>query len=271
MTGARLRLLALLIVLIGLCLVWRIGRQPDRPATQGVSPTAVLPQALAAPLPLDIDAGDMLPPATRDRIAEAMLSHDDFVRDVSFLLVSSIRSRCEPLHAHDLTRMVMQARLPVLLGASTVLIEQPELRPKLYGLLRHLAAMAPCGRSLHIAIGKYRMRLDPSGYAAAFPDSYFDPASDEVPSEFAGRDLHARSDDPCTPIGYAVLPLGVERAWQCGRLRADARRHLVVDTCAAVLQRSPGPAASVLQSAVVQQEMALAIHNQLERLPVSCR
>jgi hypothetical protein len=265
-------LLVMFLLGVGLIVAWSLRQSREHQEAQAVAAASTLPaKAMSAKQPVTLDAGDVAAPETRDLLADIMLSHDDFARDVIFLLASSIRNRCEPQHAHDLTHMVMQARLPVLLGASTVLNSQPELRPKLYELLRHLASMAPCGQLLNISIGKYHMSLDPAGYAAAFPDSYFDPAIDDVPAEFAGRDLHSRSEDPCTQIGYAVLPLGVERAWQCGRLRADARRHLVLDTCAAVLQHSPAPAASALQTTAIQQDMAMAIHTQLERLQELCR
>lgn len=269
-----MRWLALAILLVGALSVlgWKLGKQAEHHDVPATSATTALP-AKVVPVqpPVTLDADEMVAPATRDLLADIMLSHDDFARDVIFLLVSSIRNRCEPQSAHDLTHMVMQARLPVLLGASAMLNNQPELRPKLYALLRHLASIAPCGQVLSINIGKYHLQLDPAAYAAAFPDSYFEPTSSDVPAEFAGRDLHSRSEDPCTPMGYAVLPLGVERAWQCGRLRADARKHLVLDTCAAVLQSSPAPAASALQTASVQEDMARAIHDQLERLPELCR
>jgi hypothetical protein len=248
---------------------WPLHRDGTAAAPRVIAPVPDSVQPTQRPV--RIDAGDTVTPATRDVIAADMLGSDDFAHDIMFLLASSLRSRCDPEQAHDLPRMVIQAHLSVLHGVAATLGSNTALRPQLYTLVQRLVSMAPCHRSLAITIGAYHAQLDPSRYAAAFPDSYFDPTLAQPPEEFAGHALHERVEDPCTSIGYAVLPLGLEGRWQCATLRADARRHLVLDTCAAVLKRLPPPGGKALQSAAAQQQLAVAIHAEIGKLPAMCR
>ena len=216
------------------------------------------------PAPSTLDGGALLAPAQRDALAALLLAHDGFAHDLAFLLAASLRDRCAPAHAHELARMAVAAHLPVLDGATVALQGRPELRGAAYALIRRLAATAPCGRPLDVAIGRYRATLDPERYAAAFPDSYFDPGLDAPPPDVAGRDLGERGADPCTSIVYAVLPLDAERAWECLGLRATLRRRLQ-ETCAAGLHDAPAA------DAQTEARLAASIHDDLERLPAMCR
>ena len=106
--------------------------------------------------------------------------------------------------------------------------------------------------------------LRPVRYAAFFPDSYFDPALTGAPNDFAGRSLSDRVADPCTPIGYAVLPLGGDRSWVCAGARAAMRRHVVADLCRSAFDRGQSGAA-------MQMALAKAIDASLQTLPPACR
>lgn len=213
-----------------------------------------------------VRADEMLTPAQRDALAIKLHEQDAFADDVLFLLLSSLRDRCLPEQAHALARMAVAAHLPVLEGATAALSEETALRPALYALIRHLAATAPCGHPLEIAIGNYRVNVDPARYAAAFPDSYFDPTLDAPPSDADHRDLRSSSEDPCTPIAYAALPLQAERAWTCMGLRANLRKR-VLATCAAALHDQPAAATSVS----LPSRLAASLQGELEKLPVMCR
>lgn len=232
---------------------------------QAPGPSALIMSAVR------IDANGLLTSQERDAMAEQLSGNDGFAHDVVFLIAGSVRERCSAAHAHELAQMAVQAHLPALSGISAVLDKHPELRPRLYAVVRHLAAIAPCNRVVDIVIGRYRMHLDVEAYAAAFPDSYFDPSLSSLPMDFSGRDLATRVADPCTPIIYGVLPLGVEGPWQCISLRANARKHLAIDTCGAILSEAAKHSTNALQSMDIQRSMAIDIHESLEKLPAMCR
>jgi len=221
-------------------------------------PTATSPAPSGAST---LDAGALLAPTQRDALAVLLLARNDFANDLLFLFAASLRDRCNPAHAHELARMAVAARLPVLDGAMLALQRVPELRGAVYALVRRLAATAPCGRPLDLVIGRYRARLDPERYAAAFPDSYFAPDLDTPPADIADRGLRDRTADPCTPIIYAVLPLDAERAWECQGLRVMLRRRLV-QTCAAGMHEAP---------ATRTAQLAASIHDDLKKLPAMCQ
>lgn len=213
---------------------------------------------------VQLDGTDPLTPAERNALGERLRKHDDFAHDLLFLLAASLRDRCAPAHSHELARMAVAAHLPVLDGAEAAVATAPELRRAVYAVVRRLAAAAPCGRTLHIVIGAYSTTFTPERYAAAFPDSYFEPSLQAPPSDIAGRDLGHRAADPCTPVVYAVLPLDAERAWSCLGLRAMLRRRLR-DTCDAGLHGGTTVDASMAA------HLATSLHDNLEALPAMCR
>ncbi len=241
------------------------GHGPSTPMARG---GAVVNPPLPNAAPVSIDAGSM-DDGLRDAIAANLRSDENLVRDVTFLVASEVQVRCDPAHAHDLPRMAVQAHLPMLRGVQALMEKRPDMQSYFHSLLQRISTGAPCGRMLDIAVGSFRMPLDPSVYSAAFPDSYFDPALQAVPGEFAGRDLHVRGKDPCTPIGYAVLPLDAERPWQCGSLRAALRRRVITQTCPDVLRSLPTSPTAATPAA--QQQMARAIRSGLDALPAMCR
>jgi hypothetical protein len=226
--------------------------------------TARAPVQATTSLAVQLDAEDLLAPTERDALGELLRTRDDFAHDLLFLLAASLRDRCAPAHAHELAHMAVAAGLPVLNGAETAMAARPELRRAAYALVRRLAARAPCGRTLHIVIGGYRAAFTPELYAAAFPDSYFEPSLQTPPPDIADRDLGRRAADPCTPVVYAVLPLDAGRAWACLGLRATLRRRLR-DTCDAGLHGEKAV------DAPTAARVAASIHDNLAALPAMCR
>jgi hypothetical protein len=218
-----------------------------------------------------IDTDGLITSEEQEVMAQELSGNDAFADDVIFLVASSIRGRCSADHAHELAQMAVQSHLPVLSGISAALDQHPELRPRLYALVRHLAADAPCDRVVDIVIGKYRRHLDVATYAATFPDSYFDPTLSNPPMDFGGRDLASRAADPCTSIVYGALPLDISRSWQCENLRANARKHLDIDACRAIFKEPPKSLANVVNSDHLQKAMALSIYQSLQHLPDVCR
>lgn len=230
------------------------GQQSE--CTADIEPTSV-----ARAEPPRFDAGAWLSADHRDIVARRLDAHDGFERDLLFLLNSSLYGRCSPGHAHDLGRMAVAARLPVLDAMVPLWREDPSLRDQLYGMIRSVAAVADCDRPWPLVIGSYTTTLQPIRYAAFFPDSYFDPGLAAPPSEFAGHGLAERVGDSCTAVGYAVLPLGGDRSWVCLGARAAMRRHVVADLCGS----ANGPAMPDAPA------LARLIDASLQALPPACR
>lgn len=183
-----------------------------------VPPVAVVVEAV-----VEIAAGKTLV-----AIGPSLLSTPEAANDVVFLTVAAAYGRCEPPHAHEFGVMAARARLPVLAGLTSVLGPQTGSRPALLAGIRELAARLPCDGPVDVSIGPFHQRVTIQGYAASFPDSYFDPSLQSASVEFAGRSLAERAVDQCDGVAYAVLPLDAPRAWQCTALRAGARRHVAM-------------------------------------------
>jgi hypothetical protein len=218
-----------------------------------------------------VDTDGLMTSEEQEVMAEELSGNDAFAHDVIFLVASSIRERCSAQHAHELAQMAVQSHVPVLSGISAALDQHPQLRPRLYAVVRHLAADAPCNRVINIVIGNYRTHLEVATYAATFPDSYFDPTLSNPPMDFGGRDLATRAADPCTSIVYGALPLAEGRSWQCENLRANARKHLVMETCRAIFKAPPESSENLVNSNHLQKSMALSIYQSLQHLPDVCR
>jgi hypothetical protein len=249
------------LVLAALGVAMLAMRTHDGASHPDSAPTSA--HAAASPA-VRLDADNLVAPAERDALGELLRQRDDFAHDLLFLLAASLRDRCVPAHAHELARMAVAAHLPVLDGAEAAVATTPGLRHAAYALVRRLAAAAPCGRTLRIVIGGYDTTFAPERYAAAFPDSYFEPSLQAPPPDIADRDLGARAADPCTPVVYAVLPLDAARAWSCLGLRATLRRRLR-DTCDAGLHGGK------TVDAPTAAHLAASLHDNLEALPAMCR
>ena len=163
---------------------------------------------------------------TLTSIGASLVSTPEAANDVIFLTVAAAYGRCAPAHAHELGAMAARARLPVLAGLTSVLGPHTGNRSALLAGIRELAARLPCDGPVDVSIGPFRQHVTLQTYAAAFPDSYFDPSLSSASAEFAGRSLAARATDTCNGVAYAVLPLDAPRAWQCTALRAEARRRV---------------------------------------------
>jgi hypothetical protein len=161
-----------------------------------------------------------------ERLGPLLRTNEAFAQDTVFLVAASIRARCEPDHAHELAAMAAQARLPMLAGMTDAIGTQTDMRSYLLAAVRDIAQRAPCSGSFDMGVGDFTQRVDVVRYAAAFPDSYFDPAMTVPPQEFAGRSLADRAHDECGKVAYAVLPLDAPRAWQCAGLRAQGRTRV---------------------------------------------
>lgn len=221
--------------------------------------------------PATLRADGLVDVALRDQIATQLVNDDQFARDAIFLLVTTARAHCEPQYAHDLTRMAVQAHLPILKGITAVLDSHPELGRPFYALLKGMAKQVSCRRALDIAIGRYRTSVNPANYVAAFPNSYFDTQMAIVPTEFGGFDLHTRAQDRCTAIGYAALPLDQDHPWQCESIRANARSYVTNVICAGSIGKQAGASAQLQLSSNQQREMVLGIHQRIGELPQYCR
>lgn len=246
-----------------------LGRLGDAGKPRLAPPVAPIRPAPAS-TPVRMDGDGAVVPAQVQALAALLRSRNDMVRDVLFLLAGGLRDRCNPAHAHELARMAVIARLPVLEGMSDALAGQPALRSALYVLVRQLVATAPCTGPLRIDAGGYAMDLDPETYARHFPDSYFDPGLDAAPPDIAGQSLDARLADPCTPLAYGVLPPGDQRAWVCTNLRANLRKRALA-ACDASLRGSSGLAGPQPLPADVAMALAETIHRGLAQLPAMCQ
>lgn len=168
-----------------------------------------------------VEAGNALA-----NIGMALSATPEAANDVIFLAAATAYGRCEPAHAHEFGVMAARARLPVLAGLTSVLGPHRGSRAELLVGIREVAGRLPCSGPVTLAIGPFRQRVDIHAYAAAFPDSYFEPDLPSASTEFAGRSLADRANDSCNGVAYAVLPLDAPRAWQCTALRAETRRHI---------------------------------------------
>lgn len=164
--------------------------------------------------------------AGTERLGPLLQGSAAFADDVVFLVVASVRTRCQPAHAHELAAMAAQARLPMLSGVTEAIGTQPTGRTDLLAAVRDVAARAPCNGPFALTIGRFTQTVDTERYAAAFPDSYFDPSMAVIPQEFTNRPLADRARDECGKVAYAVLPLDAPRAWQCAGLRAQGRERV---------------------------------------------
>lgn len=252
--------LAAVILAAGILYTWKIGAPGSASRPAPATATASVADATDAPL----DGGDAIEPAQRNALGALLLAREDFASDFRFLLAASLRDRCAPTHAHELARMAIAAGVPVLADAKAALTEHPELRHPAYALVSRLAATAPCGTIVHVAVGGFAIDLDLERYAAMFPDSYFTPDLDAPPSDIAGRDLRERAADPCTPVVYAALPLNTERTWQCTGLRATLRRRLRGTCTDALREGSP-------VDARMSARLVASIRDELQQLPSICR
>jgi hypothetical protein len=244
---------ALVLLVVAAGVVWEgIGRGPTTPLQPAPQFTAASHR---------IDAGSRLSVSGRNLVARQLDVHDGFEHDLLFLLNSSLYGRCHPERAHDLGRMAVAARLPVLDAMEPLLHQDPSLRDQLYSMIRSVAAEGDCAASLQLVIGDYAATLQPARYAMFFPDSYFDPGLAAPPNEFGGRSLAERAADPCTEVGYAVLPIGGGQSWVCLGARAAMRRHLVVDLCGAGGSHAPADTPALARS----------IEASMQALPPACR
>jgi hypothetical protein len=166
------------------------------------------------------------------------------------------------VHAHELAAMAARARLPVLAGVTDALGKDVERREALLDGLRTVAAHAPCQGIFEMSLGTFRQRIDAAGYAAAFPDSYFDPDLDTVPKHFGTTTLAQRAVDDCNRVAYAVLPLDEPRAWQCTALRAAARQHVLT-----LCHQTPQGASTPTRA----DDTALRIRGIVDQLPPTCQ
>jgi hypothetical protein len=208
---------------------------PVLPAHASSSPAT---QASPSPLPR-VTLAD----GPAQAVGKAMAAEDAVADDVVFLVVATLAARCTPGSAHGLPKMATVAGLPVLRAGG----QGDDGRHAVAAVVRAAAAAAPCGSAFTLAIGPSVRTIDPRAYAAAFPDSYFDPGLAVVPDEFRGQPLDARAADACNRVAYAVLPLDAPRAWQCAGLRAGARKR-VRGICAAQGADADGAAASIREA-----------------------
>ena len=203
------------LVLAGERVRWNVHAEHARPPAAGI----------LTPVRLTLAPGNGLDAAALKRIAGLVASDRAFARDVAFLLVASLRERCNPAHAGELAEMAGRARLPVLAATAGITAKAADLDRPIYRFVQRLSDAAPCGRSLDLQPIGLNLQLDPETYAATFPDSYYQPALRAVPKEYGNEPLGRRARQGCQAIGYAVLPLGVAN-WHCARLRASMRRQI---------------------------------------------
>lgn len=230
----------------------------ERGTGERTPPATTVEQSSAIPAPPD---PPMPPPAIiargtgAEQLGPLLQANAAFANDTIFLVVASLRSRCQPAHAHELAAMAAQARLPMLAGVTEAIGTQPTGRTHLLAAVRDVSGRAPCSGLFDLTIGDFTQRLDMERYAAAFPDSYFDPSMDVTPQEFTNRPLADRARDECGKVAYAVLPLDAPRAWQCAGLRAQGRERV----------RSLCAKAGEAEVAAVQ------IRDAVGRMPATCQ
>ncbi|MXV33517.1 hypothetical protein DYQ91_11530 [Xanthomonas sp. LMG 8989] len=206
--------------------------------------------------------------ATGKRITALLQSDPAFARDATFLIAASLRERCAPAHAGELAKMANRARLPVLAATSEVTAREPDLDHPIYQAIQHIAAAAPCGRTLDLTATGLPLQLDPERYAAAFPDTYYQPTLDTVPHEYAGQPLGTRAAQECQSIAYAVLPLGRD-GWQCRALWSGMRPR-IVKACEQARSEAGQGAGEAIPPEVANR-LTPVVAGLLEKLPESCR
>lgn len=190
------------------------------------------------------------------RVGARMQANENIANDVIFLIAATLRGHCQPSLAHDLPRMAVIARLP-LLSAGDGEDSYPEsLRHDISHIVNAAVERASCTQPIALHIGAYSGVLDSEAYAHAFPESYFDPALVSVSKEAPGADLKQRVADSCTAVVYARLPLDDVRAWQCTGLRRNAR-IAILHVCHSEGEM-PGQAAADIQHVI-------------DGLPVTCQ
>ncbi|WP_429196701.1 hypothetical protein [Luteibacter sp. W1I16] len=156
-----------------------------------------------------------------------MIADDAVADDVVFLVVAALRGRCMPARSHDLPRMAVLAHVPALVAGGGDGGASENFRHDVTVVVKDSVRQASCAGPVILHIGDYTRTLDPEAYAAAFPDSYFDPGISVAPEEFRHASLDQRVTDSCTSVAYAMLPLDSPRAWQCAGLRANARSTIL--------------------------------------------
>jgi hypothetical protein len=239
-----------LTVLAAVCIAWPpVNGEIHARATGTAGHQMAAPAESRAPVAApEAMAGDALA-----NIGMALSATPEAANDVVFLTAAAAYGRCEPAHAHEFGVMAARARLPVLAGLTSVLSPASGSRATLLAGIRELAGRLPCDGPVILAIGPFRQRVDIHAYAAAFPDSYFEPDLPSASAEFAGRSLADRANDSCNGVAYTVLPLDAPRAWQCTALRAETRRRITA-LCGGTAD------------AAAQQ-----IHDAVTRLPSTCQ
>lgn len=206
--------------------------------------------------------------AAGKRITALLHSDPAFARDAAFLIAASVRERCAPAHAGELAKMANRARLPVLAATSDVTTREPDLDQPIYQAIQRIAAAAPCGRALDLTATGLPLQLDPERYAAAFPDSYYQPTLDSVPHEYAGQPLGTRAAQECQSIAYAVLPLGRD-GWQCRALWSGMRPR-IVRACEQARSEGGQGAGEAIPPEVANR-LTPVVAGMLEKLPQYCR
>lgn len=246
---AALLALATAVVVAGLATEGLVTARRDAPAG---TPAQSDPVLIERSTVITVDA----PGAEADRVGARMASDEGVANDVVFLIAAAMRARCHSAGAHDLPRMAVLARLPVLAAGQGVGQAPEALRGDVSHTVNLVVQRAVCLQPMALRIGPYRRVLDIEAYARAFPDSYADPAAIKPPLDARGADLAARASDACTPVAYATLPLDRPYAWQCSGLRSNAR--------AAILHLCHTEGASPDQAAADIQQVVRA-------LPATCQ
>ncbi|CAH0127968.1 hypothetical protein SRABI102_00132 [Stenotrophomonas lactitubi] len=253
MTRLRARTVALLMVVLlllagtGVALLWNATHAPSPPAVAFPAPAA----------------------EAQARIEHHMAADKAFRDDLLFLLVATLRDRCEPAQAGVLARMANRASLPVLAAVSTVTTQDASLDRPIYQYIQHRADATGCGQPLRLPAGDGgSVEVDIEQYARTFPDSYFDPQRSSAPRDFGGRPLPDRAGNACNSVVYSVLPLG-GTDWRCSTLRSNARAR-VRALCEDEMQRQHGHLRGELDAAV-GQAMQDPIVQAVAALPAECR
>lgn len=235
-----------------------VAPTPRAAATSAIHPPTVPAFHVA---PLSEGAADK-------RITTLLHSDAAFARDATFLIVASVRERCAPAHSGELAKMANRARLPILVATSEVTTREPDLDHPIYQAIQRTAAAAPCGRALDLTAIGLPLQLNPERYAAAFPDSYYQPTLDTVPHEYAGQPLGTRAAQECQSIAYAVLPLGRD-GWQCRALWAGMRPR-IVKACEQARSEAGQGAGDAIPPEVANR-LTPVVAGMLEKLPQYCR
>lgn len=252
MTRRRARTVALLMAVLllagtGVALLWNATHAPSPPAVAFPAPVA----------------------EAQARIEHHLAADKAFRDDLLFLLVATLRDRCEPAQAGVLARMANRASLPVLAAVSAVTAQDASLDRPIYQYIQHRADATGCGQPLRVPAGEGgTIEVDIEQYARTFPDSYFDPQRSSVPRDFGARPLAERAGNACNSVVYSVLPLG-GGDWRCSTLRSNARAR-VRALCEDQMQRQHGHLRGELDAAV-GRAMQDPIVQAVAALPAECR